>query len=264
MRRSTVIISLVTVIVLAIASTALAGTISVDGKVLSGVSPLTIGGRNMVPMRSIFEALGASVKYDAASKQVTAVKGSTTIILAVGSRTAYINGVPKTIDVAAQSVNGKLVVPVRFVGEALGASVKYSNGNVTISTNGSSPSGSSQIPADWGSTWDTPRANINSRVNAVIGRQGSWTSADAAELDSIITALASLKGKIPSLKPLNPEDGYAWIDEMTALCNNLKGAVNAIIIGDVDTHNYYNGLARANLDKINGMQEMIPSVYYGD
>lgn len=264
MRKLTLLVSLAFLLSLTFITAAFAGTISVDGKTLAGVSPLTIGGRTMVPMRAIFEALGASVKYDASTKQVTAVKASTTVILTVGSRTAYINGSPKTIDVAAQSINGKLVVPVRFVGEALGASVKYANGNVTISTSGSpgsGTSGSNQAPADWDSTWENPKNSIEDRVNVVIGRQGSWTSADAAELDSIISALANLKGKIASVKPLNPEDGHGWISEMTTLCNNLKGAVNAIIIGDIDTHNYYNSLAGANLDRINGMQRMIPSTY---
>lgn len=81
--------------------------------------------RVLVPMRNIFEELGADVKWDEASKQVTATKGDTTIVLTVGSKKATINGQVVEFDIETQIRNGRTYVPVRFVSEALQAEVTW-------------------------------------------------------------------------------------------------------------------------------------------
>jgi glutamine amidotransferase-like uncharacterized protein len=131
-----------------------AGKITVDGEDLAGVTTITRDGRTLVPLRSIFEALGATVTYDADSKEITASKGETRINLWVGSRVVRVNGQSQTIDVPAQVVAGRVFVPVRFVSNALDADVRYNSQTeaVTITTT-STPgtgqgSGSVTVPAD--------------------------------------------------------------------------------------------------------------------
>ncbi|MCI3922946.1 stalk domain-containing protein [Paenibacillus sp. TRM 82003] len=91
--------------------------------------PVTINGSTLVPLRDIFEVLGASVSWDPATNEVTATKGTgseqTTVKLTLNSETAYINGREVTLSVPAQTVNNRTVVPLRFVSEALGADVKW-------------------------------------------------------------------------------------------------------------------------------------------
>ncbi len=57
------------------------------------VAPKVISGRTMLPMRAIFEALGAVVRWDATDQSIVATKGSTAINLQIGSTTATNNGV---------------------------------------------------------------------------------------------------------------------------------------------------------------------------
>ncbi|MBQ7568482.1 copper amine oxidase N-terminal domain-containing protein [bacterium] len=89
--------------------------------------PVMTGGRTLVPMRSIFEALGAEVKYDAPTKVITAKTpdNATTIVLALNSPDATVNGNAVKLEVPASSMHGSTMVPLRFIGEALGSKVAW-------------------------------------------------------------------------------------------------------------------------------------------
>ncbi len=93
--------------------------------------PMQINGSTLVPMRDIFEALGATVKFDKASQTVFGQKGETAIILPLGALVATVNGQPHTLPQPAQLIRGTTLVPLRFISEALGASVGW---NPAIST----------------------------------------------------------------------------------------------------------------------------------
>ncbi|MEK4629029.1 copper amine oxidase N-terminal domain-containing protein [Solibacillus sp. FSL R7-0682] len=86
-------------------------------------------GTTLVPMKNIFESLGATVTYDAATKKVTAYKNKTTIIITIGNKKAYIqsNGTTSAIDLnhAAEVYEGTTMVPLRFIGQALGAGITF-------------------------------------------------------------------------------------------------------------------------------------------
>jgi hypothetical protein len=82
-------------------------------------------GAVLVPLRGIFEQLGASVDYNASTKTIQAQSGSTSINLPIGSSTAYVNGQPKSLDQPATVIAGTTLVPLRFVAEALGANVQW-------------------------------------------------------------------------------------------------------------------------------------------
>lgn len=90
-----------------------------------GQAPVIIDGRTLVPLRAIFEAMGAEVNWDAATNTVTAVRDNTTISLAIGSDQLYVNGQAKTIDVPAQIINERTMVPVRAVAESFGCDVDW-------------------------------------------------------------------------------------------------------------------------------------------
>lgn len=87
--------------------------------------PIEKNGRVLVPLRAIFETLGATVGWDAKTQTVTATKTDQVIILKIGSRIAKINGSGKYLDQAAIEINGRTLVPVRFISESLGEIVKW-------------------------------------------------------------------------------------------------------------------------------------------
>ena len=87
--------------------------------------PVNVSGRVLVPMRAIFEAMGADVSWDASTKTVTGTKGDKVIILPVGSQAATVNGEEQALDVPATIINSRTMVPIRFIGESLDAAVDW-------------------------------------------------------------------------------------------------------------------------------------------
>ncbi len=107
--------------------------VRVDRTPLNTDVPATsINGRTMVPMRAIFEALGADVSWDDATKCITTTKGKQSITLYLNRKTAYINGAAKTLDTAPVSLNGRTLVPARFVAESMGCTVSWDAASQTV------------------------------------------------------------------------------------------------------------------------------------
>ncbi|KAI7254534.1 hypothetical protein KC345_g11251 [Hortaea werneckii] len=109
----------------------------IDGVQLStDQPPVMVNGRTMVPLRAIFEAFNASIKWDQKTQTVTAVQDNTTVILKIGSKTATINNQAVSLDVPGQNLKGRTMVPTRFVSEALGREVGWNQTTkvVTITT----------------------------------------------------------------------------------------------------------------------------------
>ncbi|MGC5326286.1 stalk domain-containing protein [Brevibacillus sp. SYSU BS000544] len=115
------------------ASSSTAVTVLLNGKqLLFPVPPVIKNETTLVPLREIFEALGASVKWDAATRTVLATKTTSTIKLVIGSKTVTKGTQTITLSQPAQIIEGKTFVPLRFVSEALGAQVKYDEATKVI------------------------------------------------------------------------------------------------------------------------------------
>lgn len=89
------------------------------------VQPFIKDGRTLVPFRAIAASLKAEVSYDAATKTVTVIRGDVTVKLTLGSNVALVNGKEVKLEVSAQSVKGRTVIPMRFLSESLGAKVSF-------------------------------------------------------------------------------------------------------------------------------------------
>ncbi|RUT31849.1 copper amine oxidase N-terminal domain-containing protein [Paenibacillus zeisoli] len=94
-------------------------------KLAADQAPIEKEGRVLLPLRAIFEALDATVDWNAKTSMITAKKGSTKVTLKLNSKAATLNNQKVTLDVPAQEVNGRTLVPVRFVSTALGADVEW-------------------------------------------------------------------------------------------------------------------------------------------
>ena len=94
--------------------------------------PIIADGRTLVPLRAIFEAMGAEVDFDQSTQTVTAVRGDVSISLRIGSNTLVRNGVDIRLDVPAQIVGGRTLVPVRAIAESFGADVVWDQATRTV------------------------------------------------------------------------------------------------------------------------------------
>ena len=110
-----------------------APTVFLNGDELTfDVYPRVHNGRVLVPLRAIFEAVGATVEWNNTTKTATAKKGNTTIVLISGEDTARINGQPVALDQPGIVVSGRTLAPLRFVGEAFGGNVRWDETSKTV------------------------------------------------------------------------------------------------------------------------------------
>lgn len=101
-------------------------TVYLNGTELYFDSEPTISNqRTMVPMRKIFESLGASVDWDNSTRTATASITDKKLNVTIGSDVAYVNGSKIQLEVAPFIQGGITLVPLRFVSENLGADVKW-------------------------------------------------------------------------------------------------------------------------------------------
>ncbi len=89
------------------------------------VKPRLINDRTMVPLRAIFETLGARVDWDEATQTVTAYRGDVTIELTIGDSYMYVNGYSVYLDSPAVKIDDRTLVPVRAISESFGCEVEW-------------------------------------------------------------------------------------------------------------------------------------------
>ncbi len=110
--------------------------VTVNGeKIIFDVPPQLINNCTMVPLRKIFEAIGADVLWDGATQTVTATKGDQKITATINNTNAYVNGALKTLNVPPVIIEGRTLVPVRFIATALGANVEWNSKTNTVVIN---------------------------------------------------------------------------------------------------------------------------------
>lgn len=118
-------------------------TVTVDGKAVQfdRMQPQMKNGRVFVPLRGVFEMLGATVQYTEKTKLVVITKGNESIELRVGQKRANKNGAEIMMDATPWLRNGRALVPLRFLAESLRADVSWqaSTQTVAIVTGGEPP-----------------------------------------------------------------------------------------------------------------------------
>ena len=100
-------------------------------KIEFDVEPQIIDGRTMVPVRGIFEALNAVVDWDGSTQTVIAKKDNTIIKITINELSFKKNNELKDLDVPAQIINGRTLVPVRAIGESFDCTVDWDGSGVT-------------------------------------------------------------------------------------------------------------------------------------
>lgn len=91
--------------------------------------PVMVQGRTLLPMRALFQALGADVDWDQGTGTAVGFRDGVEVRIPIGSTSPTINGRPAKIDVPARLISGRTYIPLRFVGEALGDDVQWDGQN---------------------------------------------------------------------------------------------------------------------------------------
>lgn len=148
------------------------------------VPPLIFDGRVFVPFRRILETLGASVIWDSESQTAFAIKSPISMALRPGSPDAFINGIPVPMEAPVRIIDGRVLVPLRFVSERLGATVIWNDQSRSVS-----------IVSDTMVATDPP-ATVADAVHENVG------------LNSPLDALLSAKGQPQHI--MESQYGFYW------------------------------------------------------
>jgi hypothetical protein len=93
-----------------------------QGRVLAAYAK---DGTIYLPLRSMFEQMGATVSFDASGRTATVTKPGATIVVTVGKPEVTINGETRPLDVPPIVYHGVVLVPVRVISETMGAYVQW-------------------------------------------------------------------------------------------------------------------------------------------
>lgn len=109
-------------------------TVEISGKEISfDQEPIIYNERTMVPMRKIFEELGATVTWDDSTQTAIGKKGDRTVKVSVGKKTMYVNNKSIALDTAPLILADRTLVPARAVAEGLGCTVDWDGSNRIVS-----------------------------------------------------------------------------------------------------------------------------------
>lgn len=198
--------------------------VTVDGAPVAfpGQGPAMINGRILVPLRGVMEKIGASVKWDNATQTVTAISGSRDVRLRIGDEYAMVNGERVRLEQPAIVLRGTTMVPLRFMGEALGAEVKWdgatSTAHLTTSKGGSgggdAGGGANPIAsiAHSGRGWTTVNGRIEVTMTAPSGGRAAFRIPGVVEefsMSEVATGryVGTYTVPSPDLRTIQLEDG---------------------------------------------------------
>ncbi|NLI55791.1 hypothetical protein GX420_02215, partial [bacterium] len=97
-----------------------------------GTVPVIIKGRTLVPIRAIIEEMGGTVDWDGDERKVTIKFKNKTIELWIDKKIAKVDGISKELDVPPMILNGRTMLPLRFVTEELGCTVNWEDKTKTV------------------------------------------------------------------------------------------------------------------------------------
>jgi hypothetical protein len=189
--------------------------VSVNGQSLALTEPATErGGRVFVPLRSIFQSLGAGVAYD--NGTINATEGDKTVQVKIGSNQAIVNGQQTYLDAAPYIVGATTMVPLRFVSEALGAEVNYDSNTGAIDIAAAKP------PIPNGSSINaTLLSDVNTK-SAYAGQPIKMTVKSPFPTNGALLAGATLYGSVLAVQ--SASQGRAASVEFTVNAIQLAGS----------------------------------------
>ncbi|MDK8183502.1 copper amine oxidase N-terminal domain-containing protein [Paenibacillus sp. UMB4589-SE434] len=136
-------------------------------RLATDVAPIMVKNRTLLPLKTVFEALNASISWNQSTKTVTASRNGNEMVLKIGSKTAKLNNRNITLDVPAQVVKGRTLVPVRFASEAMGEKIDWNErtSSVYITTSSSNEGNNGNEPTDNGNYNEfTPVTNVTAEL----------------------------------------------------------------------------------------------------
>ena len=212
--------------------------LAVNGKTLSDLplEPIIFNDRALVPVREVFEALGAKVDYEESDKSIIISYGKKSVGLKIGSYYATVDKKKKTIPdkvaprlIAKWGESAKTMVPVRFISESVGLDVDFveDKGLISISDGTVRPSANPTLKPT-----ESPMPSFDNKLNKLT----------YSEKDGVVTITVFASNEIGNIsKAAVTASGvlYTDVDKASYSVDNktevLLGAVKAVRFGQHET-----------------------------
>lgn len=183
--------------------------VMLNGDILEfDVQPQIINGRTMVPMRKIFESMGAGVAWEDSTQTITATKQNTTVVMQINNNVMLVNGNPTILDVPPQLVDSRTLVPVRAIAESFDIDVIWDEVTWTVMLSTYIPFDSPKQTFDYLCAWllengktfanytyigweldDGVWLTVRCYPDAVNGQMAIRVVLDTYDIDGVITSL---------------------------------------------------------------------------
>ncbi|MCL2774296.1 MAG: stalk domain-containing protein, partial [Oscillospiraceae bacterium] len=202
-------------------SAASAITLEIDGNIVTpAVAPVVESGTTFVPLKVVFQTLGATVAWSDALKQVTVTTAAYTVVFTINSKTYTVNGSSKTLDVAPKIIKDSTMIPISAFSGTIGADASYdaAANKVTVKyftkgTSGSiSMSGSSalyplaQMAAD-------QFKSLNPKISMNVAAGGSGTG-----LNNVLSKTVDIgNSDVYAAEKLTADDAKTLVDHKVCL-----------------------------------------------
>lgn len=130
------IVLMVAIVMIVFSVAAFAGDdirLQLDGQIIkTDVPPIIEKGRTLIPYRALLESMGAEVYWEKEANMATAILGSHRVQVTIDSKTAFVNGTAKEMDVPPRIIGSRTMIPLRFVLENLDCKVDWDNDTRTV------------------------------------------------------------------------------------------------------------------------------------
>ncbi|MCL2217516.1 MAG: copper amine oxidase N-terminal domain-containing protein [Defluviitaleaceae bacterium] len=110
-------------------------TVTIDGQAVEfpgGQGPVIVDSRTLVPIRGVFEALGFEVDWDGDTQTAVITNADYELRITINEDVFTVNGVNYTLDVHAQLIGGRTMVPIRLPLEAVGIDLDWDGDTRTV------------------------------------------------------------------------------------------------------------------------------------
>jgi len=109
-------------------------TVTIDGQVVAFTDqqPVIVDGRTLVPVGGVFGAIDFVPTWDGATQTATLIRDDFTVVITIGNATFTTNDVQHTLDVPAQIIGGRTMLPIRAVLESVGYNLDWNSATRTV------------------------------------------------------------------------------------------------------------------------------------
>lgn len=206
----------------------------------NNTSPVVQNGRTLVPIRAIIEAFGGTVGWENDTQTVTLNYKDDCIKLTIDSTLAYINNSSEVLDVAPQIINGRTMLPIRFVAEGFNFDVLWIEDDSCIAITNHQAATTVKVPESWSNNRDT--SSSSSETETAIVSEGSLKVhfIDVGQGDAIFVELPNKETMLIDAGP-------------------SSGIVNSYLNGLGYSKINYVVATHPDADHINGMPEVLNS-----